>query len=98
MSLAEHFKASSLALGASNVCLAGEKPDVLRPGIVTMRGSVILIKTTAVHDTSTPPPVPNHLVNENPTYSIPALQGREGLYHYGHTTWVMHEVSTPLLA
>ena len=30
------------ALGASNVCLVGENADVLRPGVVGMRGSTVI--------------------------------------------------------
>ena len=30
------------ALGASNVCLVGENPDVLRPGTVGIRGSMVV--------------------------------------------------------
>ena len=46
-------------LGAiSIVCLVGENSDVLRPGIVGMRGSMPIYTTTAMHDMSSPPPTP----------------------------------------
>ena len=36
-------------LGPSDICLFGEKPDVLRPGIVGTRGSMV-IRLTPMHD------------------------------------------------
>ena len=38
MRLAKHLTARR-ALGARDVCLVGEKPDMLRPDIVELRGS-----------------------------------------------------------
>ena len=35
------------------------------------------------------------LVGENPTCSVPALQGCEGLWSYGHTATAMHDVEYP---
>ena len=49
-------------LAQENVCLVGEKPDVLRPGIVGMR--VNDHTTTAMHKLSTPPPKKNKQTNQ----------------------------------
>ena len=44
---------ASCLVTAINVCLVGEKPDALRPGIVEMRGSMVICMTTATHDIGT---------------------------------------------
>ena len=36
-------------LGASNACLVGENPTLIRPGIVGMRGSMVIRTTTDYH-------------------------------------------------
>ena len=43
------------ALDASSVCLVGVKPNVLRPGIVGMRGGSIVIQSRPCMSPSTPP-------------------------------------------
>ena len=61
--------------GASNACLDGSTPDVLRPGFVGMRGSVVL-RTAAMHYSMTPPSLGARdvcLVGENWTCFVPAL-------------------------
>ena len=46
------------ALGARDVCLVGKTPDMLRPGIVGIRESMVM-RTTAMHEMDTPPtPLP----------------------------------------
>ena len=54
-----YLLSSTPTLGArsNNVCLVGEKPDVLRPGIVGMRGSMVT-RFTAMHDIEYPPRPP----------------------------------------
>ena len=51
--------ASRLVQG--NVCLVGEKTDVLRSGNVEMRGSIYGHTYDYGHDTGTPPPLPPSL-------------------------------------
>ena len=48
-------QATNNTLGASDVCLVGVKPDVLRPGIAGMRGSMVIRQRTAMHDNEHPP-------------------------------------------
>ena len=47
MRLAEHLTRRRFALGANNACLVGEKPDVLRPAIVGMRGPMLCLLYTS---------------------------------------------------
>ena len=46
------------ALGAGNVCLVGEKSDVLRTSIGGLQGSIYGYTTTAMHDIGYPLPIP----------------------------------------